>query len=153
VLTLAVDKMRMRPADEPRIIPVRLGECGIPDRDIRGGRTLRSIHRPILLGRRACAGLRRLMATVCRLLDPARACTRLFHRPEPVTTTSAGGASASRRQRPHRPRVPASTWVIVGASWAIVILVLLMMLQRAGVSPVSQFAAITVLIPAFVFVD
>ena len=43
-LTLAIDELRQRPADKAWFIPVRLDASEIPDRDIGGGETLRSIH-------------------------------------------------------------------------------------------------------------
>jgi|CXWL01.1.fsa_nt_gi HEAT repeat protein len=43
-LTLAIEELRLRPTDRAWFIPVLLSNCDIPDRDIGGGSTLRSIH-------------------------------------------------------------------------------------------------------------
>lgn len=39
-LTLAVEQVRQRQPGDSWLIPVRLDDCAIPDRDIGGGRTL-----------------------------------------------------------------------------------------------------------------
>jgi len=43
-LTLAVDELRQRPTDQSWFVPVLLNECEVPDRNIGGGDTLRSIQ-------------------------------------------------------------------------------------------------------------
>ena len=43
-LTLAVERLREKPADTVWFIPVKLNECEIPDIDIGGGATLRDIQ-------------------------------------------------------------------------------------------------------------
>jgi hypothetical protein len=55
-LKLAIDETRLRPQGEPWLIPVRLDDCQIPDDDIGGGSTLRSIHWADLFGPGADAG-------------------------------------------------------------------------------------------------
>jgi TIR domain/NNMT/PNMT/TEMT family len=67
-LTLAIEQLRLRPPENPWLIPVRLDECEIPDRDIGGGRTLTSIHRADLFGDRSGEGIERLVATILRIL-------------------------------------------------------------------------------------
>lgn len=67
-LVLAVDEIRRRRPDEPWLIPVRLDECDIPDRDLGGGRTLSSLQRVDLHGDQTGRGIARLVATVLRLL-------------------------------------------------------------------------------------
>lgn len=67
-LVLAVDEIRRRRPDEPWLIPVRLDECDISDRDLGGGRTLSSLQRVDLYGDQAGRGVARLVATVLRLL-------------------------------------------------------------------------------------
>jgi len=67
-LTLAIDELRLRPVDEPWLIPVRFDDCAIPDREIGGGRSLRTLHRVDLFGPRAAANADRLAATVLRIL-------------------------------------------------------------------------------------
>jgi TIR domain/NNMT/PNMT/TEMT family len=74
-LTLAIEQMRLRSPENPWLIPVRLDECEIPERDIGGGRTLTSIQRADLFGDRSGGGADRLVATILRILgrDPAAA--------------------------------------------------------------------------------
>jgi uncharacterized protein YwlG (UPF0340 family) len=67
-LTLAIDQLRLRPPDDPWLIPVRLDECEIPDRDIGGGRTLTSIQRADLFGNRSDESAERLVAAILRIL-------------------------------------------------------------------------------------
>jgi hypothetical protein len=67
-LTLAIDEMRKRSPNVPWLIPVRLDDCDIPDRDIGGGRTLSSIHRADLFGPSTKAGAERLVAVVLKML-------------------------------------------------------------------------------------
>lgn len=43
-LTLAIEELRLRPTNRAWFIPVLLSNCDIPDRDIGGGKTLRSIQ-------------------------------------------------------------------------------------------------------------
>ena len=43
-LTLAVERLREKPADKVWFIPVKLNECEIPDIDIGGGATLRDLQ-------------------------------------------------------------------------------------------------------------
>lgn len=43
-LTLAIDELRQRPAHQAWFIPVLLDPCEVPDRNIGGGETLRSIQ-------------------------------------------------------------------------------------------------------------
>jgi serine/threonine protein kinase len=67
-LTLAIEQLRLRSPDDPWLIPVRLDECEIPDRDIGGGRTLNSIQRSDLFGDRSEEGNKRLVAAILRIL-------------------------------------------------------------------------------------
>lgn len=67
-LTLAIEQMRLRRPDEPWLIPVRFDDCGIPDRDIGGGRTLASIQRADLFGDRSGNGAARLVEAVLQVL-------------------------------------------------------------------------------------
>ena len=67
-LALAIEQMRSRRPDDPWLIPVRFDECDIPDLDIGGGRTLRSIQRADLFGDRSGDGAARLVAAVRRIL-------------------------------------------------------------------------------------
>ncbi|MDQ1711882.1 MAG: hypothetical protein QOE45_1332 [Frankiaceae bacterium] len=67
-LVLATDELRLRRPDEPWLIPVRLDECDIPDRDIGGGRMLSSLQRLDLFGEHIEKNTARLVATVRRLL-------------------------------------------------------------------------------------
>lgn len=68
-LTLAIELLRLRPPDDPWLIPVRFDECEIPNREIGGGRTLSSIQRVDLLGDSFDDGAARLVAAVKRILE------------------------------------------------------------------------------------
>lgn len=67
-LVLAIEEIRLRQPDQPWLIPIRLDECDIPDRDLGGGRTLSSLQRVDLFGDKADQGVAKLVATVVRLL-------------------------------------------------------------------------------------
>jgi hypothetical protein len=67
-LNLAIEQLRQRQPDDLWIIPVRLDECDIPDRDIGGGRTLASIQHADLFGDRYDEEITRLIASVRRVL-------------------------------------------------------------------------------------
>jgi hypothetical protein len=73
-LSLAIEEMRKRSPERPWLIPVRFDDCDIPDRDIGGGRTLRSIQHVDLFGLNAEAGAKRLAVVVLRILgrEPIR---------------------------------------------------------------------------------
>lgn len=43
-LTIAIEELRLRPAERSWFIPVKLSDCGIPDRDIGAGGTLLDIQ-------------------------------------------------------------------------------------------------------------
>jgi hypothetical protein len=68
-LVLAIEQLRLRPLDNPWLIPVRFDECEIPDRDIGGGRTLMSIQCADLFGEHSHEGIARLKAGVMRILE------------------------------------------------------------------------------------
>ena len=67
-LTLAIEQLRLRQPDDPWLIPVRFDECEIPDWDIGGSRTLRSIQHADLFGDRSDDGATRLVEAVLRIL-------------------------------------------------------------------------------------
>lgn len=67
-ITLAIEEIHNRPVAEPWIIPVRLDDCQIPDHDIGGSRTLRSIQHADLFGSNASSNLDRLVSAVLRIL-------------------------------------------------------------------------------------
>jgi hypothetical protein len=67
-LVLAIDQMRLRPPDEPWLIPVRFDDCKIPDWEIGGGRTLGSIQHADLFDNRFDEGAARLTEAVKRIL-------------------------------------------------------------------------------------
>jgi hypothetical protein len=75
-LTLAIEQLRLRPPDDPWLIPVRLDECEIPDRDIGGGRTLTSIQCVDLFGDRADQDAERLITAIRRILTRQPGVTR-----------------------------------------------------------------------------
>lgn len=61
-LILAIEQLRLRRPDSSWLIPVRFNECEIPDIDIGGGRTLRSIQCADLIGDRFAEGAQRLVS-------------------------------------------------------------------------------------------
>jgi nucleoside phosphorylase len=63
-LTLAIEEVRRRPAGAVWLIPVRLDDCEIPDRDIGGGRTLHSLNHTDLFGPGGREGADRLVTAV-----------------------------------------------------------------------------------------
>jgi hypothetical protein len=68
-LVLAIEELRRRGPDDPWLIPVRFTDCDIPDRDIGGGRSLRSIQCADLFGDNAEEGFTRLITSVMRFLE------------------------------------------------------------------------------------
>lgn len=78
-LTLAIEQMRLRGADEPWLIPVRFDDCTIPDRDLGGGRTLAAVQRADLFGSQRPQHEQRLVVAIRRLLrqPPAAAADSL----------------------------------------------------------------------------
>jgi TIR domain len=67
-LVLAIEQLRLRPPDEPWLIPIRFDDCDIPDRDIGAGRTLASIQRADLFGDNYDKNVDRLVTVVRRIL-------------------------------------------------------------------------------------
>jgi TIR domain len=67
-LLLAIEQLRLRRPDVPWLIPVRFDDYPIPERDLGGGRTLRSIQSVDLFGERIAEGTTRLVAAVLRIL-------------------------------------------------------------------------------------
>ena len=68
-VALAISQLRLRMPGEPWLIPVRLDDCGIPDLDIGGGRTLASIQRADLFGENLDEKIGRLITAVQRILE------------------------------------------------------------------------------------
>jgi tetratricopeptide (TPR) repeat protein len=67
-LMLAIEELSQRKPDDSWLIPVRFDDCLIPNWNIGGVRTLRSLHRVDLFGASRDAGLARLTTAVSRLL-------------------------------------------------------------------------------------
>lgn len=63
-LILAVEQLRLRRPDAPWLVPVRFDECEIPDIDIGGGRTLRTIQGVDLFGPDTDLKIARLVTTI-----------------------------------------------------------------------------------------
>jgi hypothetical protein len=87
-LFLAVDELRLRSPGAPWLIPVRFDECEIPDIDIGGGQTLRSLRPADLFGSRRKAELDRLVTAVLRNLGtptPSASIKDAGTRDEPTT--------------------------------------------------------------------
>lgn len=110
-LSLAVEEMRLRPADEPWLIPIRFDNCDIPDIDIGAGRTLGSVQRSDLFGDNTDAQAARLVAAIKRILRQAPEASPPPRRRWPVvvacgTLIIAAGAVAAVREliSPSPPR-------------------------------------------------
>jgi tetratricopeptide (TPR) repeat protein len=96
-LNLAAEQMRLRPPQEPWLIPVRFDDCEIPDIDVGAGRTLRSIHYCNMFGDEADNEAARLVATVQRILGrllgsratPNPAPVSRFQRAKPIRWTGS----------------------------------------------------------------
>jgi bifunctional DNase/RNase len=75
--TLAIEEIRRRLVAVPWIIPVRFDSCEIPDLELGGGRSLRSIQRADLFGPDISNNLERLVTTIRELAGehPAAAVT------------------------------------------------------------------------------
>jgi hypothetical protein len=91
-LILAIEQLRLRRPDDLWLIPVRLDECDIPDRDIGGGRTLASIQRADLFGDRSGQGVTRLIAAIQRILGRCPSRT-----PPSAPETDASGDEPEKR--------------------------------------------------------
>ena len=83
-LALAIDQLRLRPADVPWFIPVRFEDCRVPDIDIGAGRTLASLQTADLFGEHRDAAMARLLSTVTQLLEPSPPGPRLSRQQEPT---------------------------------------------------------------------
>jgi hypothetical protein len=68
-LILAIEQLRLHQPGEPWLIPIRFDDCAIPEVDLGGGRTLRSIQCADLFGKRYHEGAKRLITTVLQVLD------------------------------------------------------------------------------------
>ena len=67
-LLLAVQQARQRPPGIPWLIPVRFDDCEIPDYELGGGRTLRSIQRADIFGDSVATATQRLVVAICAIL-------------------------------------------------------------------------------------
>jgi WD40 repeat protein len=67
-LLLAIDELKSRQPGTPWLIPVRFDRCDIPDLDLGGGRTLRSLQQSDLFGPGRGRATERLVVAVKRLL-------------------------------------------------------------------------------------
>jgi hypothetical protein len=97
-IALAIEQLRARPPGELWLIPVRFDDCRIPDWDIGGGRTLRSLRAADLFGERTRRETEQLITSIQRVLSvtgttgPASASAEM---PDPEHVRS-GGAAISR---------------------------------------------------------
>jgi transcriptional regulator with XRE-family HTH domain/tetratricopeptide (TPR) repeat protein len=70
---LAIEQMRAHLPDESWLIPVRFDDCGVPDWDVGGGRTLESIRSADLFDERREEDVERLLTSVTHILSrPSR---------------------------------------------------------------------------------
>lgn len=97
-LILAIDQLRLRRPDQPWLIPVRFDDCAIPDFDLGGGRTLRSIQRADLYGDRREQQAERLVKIVVRMLYPRAADAAEPDLPPFVTMLSGKRKAALREE-------------------------------------------------------
>jgi nucleoside phosphorylase len=67
-LTMAIEEARQRRIDRPWLIPVRLDDCEVPDRELGGGRTLHSLVWIDLFGPKAADQINRLVKSVLMIL-------------------------------------------------------------------------------------
>jgi TIR domain len=141
-LTLAIDQMRLRRPDDPWLIPVRFDECDIPDRDIGGGRTLRSIQRVDLFGEGSDDSSARLVEVVQWILRGSSDAAAPGSDREP--DRSARFASPQRK-RPGllrtwlRDSPTAAAWVgALAAVASVVVAVVAIVLVGHGASSPSQ---------------
>lgn len=83
-ILLAIERLRQRPPDVPWLIPVRFDDCLIPDVDLGGGRTLRSIQRADLFGSRLEEDTARLVEIAQRITG-SRDAVQVLRDPGQVT--------------------------------------------------------------------
>ena len=125
-LILAIEQLRLRRPDDRWLIPVRLDECDIPDRDIGGGRTLASIQRADLFGDHSSQGVTRLIATILRILGRSTS---------PAPPPSAPDTDASTSAPETRP-----SWRAAASRWraAVIVPLTVVALLTVGAYVVSQ---------------
>jgi hypothetical protein len=120
-LVLAIEQLRLRPPDEPWLIPARLpdvpwlipvrfDDCAIPDRDLGGGRTFASIQSADLFGDRIAEGTARLVTAVLRILERSFSPRRIMR----LSQRAFAGAwlrwPSPRRTRRTRTSGPYARW-------------------------------------------
>lgn len=91
-LALAIEQLRLRRPDVPWLIPVRLDDCDIPDLEISGGNTLRSLQWADLFGPQGDRETARLVEAVRRLLDESQSATAIESARASIRTTTDAGA-------------------------------------------------------------
>jgi hypothetical protein len=97
-LALAVEEMRKRPPEEPWLISVRLDDCDIPDWDIGGGRTLKTIQWPDLFGERLDEHMSRLVTAVLEILRQDQS---LFRTEASLSSGETSAVTAAAIRDPH----------------------------------------------------
>jgi TIR domain len=93
-LILAVDHLLSRRPDAPWLIPVRFDDCDIPDLELGGSRTLRSIQCADLFGEGYVNAGKRLVEAVKQIYDQKSDRHRM---PEPVASAGYGSEQAATR--------------------------------------------------------
>ena len=88
-LLLAIEQLRMRRPENPWIIPVRFDDCEIPELDIGGKRTLKSIQRVDLFGDDYQEKAQRLVVAIQRILGQLTVSERSETAPAPGNEASA----------------------------------------------------------------
>jgi hypothetical protein len=69
-LGMALEQLRLRMPGQPWLIPVRFGDCAVPDIDIGFGRTLSSLATADLFGSAEAESMAKLVVSVRRILGP-----------------------------------------------------------------------------------
>jgi hypothetical protein len=109
-LLLAIDQLRLRRPGTPWLIPVRFNDCDVPDLELGGGRTLKSLQRVDLFGEEYDEEAARLVKGIRRIL-PRKSDTTADvtpqHKPSSSPLPPTSGASAGTRLPGNTKRVRA----------------------------------------------
>jgi TIR domain len=100
-LLLAIEQFRLRPPKRPYILPIRFGDCAIPDLEIGGGRTLHSLNYVDLFGRQWQASAERLLEAIRYILRPAPPTRRSGRRDAKPQADTPDPAPDGSRRRDH----------------------------------------------------
>jgi hypothetical protein len=146
-LNLAVEQLRLRPQYEPWLIPIRFDDCDIPDIDLGGSRTLRSIQRSDLFGEHRDSEAAKLVEAVQRILGqtddneaagtPARPAL-LAASGNPQTITTSAARPATRAAMTARLRDVHWRRLVLLAGGGLLITAAVILIAKATGSPVHS---------------